>query len=136
MLDAVFCADISAMELATVKHIVDGDTLDVELAGATVRVRIFGIDTPERGQPCFSEAAAFLQRAAGSRIRMRPDVRNRDPYDRLLRYVYTPDGLSIDAASITAGYAHAWQKDGALKDDLVALEDRARLNHVGCLWGP
>jgi hypothetical protein len=48
--------------------------------------------------------------------------------------VYRPDGLSIDAVMIAAGAAHAWTRDGALRDDLVALEAEARQARTGCLW--
>ena len=47
----------------TVTHIVDGDTFDVRLAGCPldrVRIRPIGIDTPERGECYYSEAAALL----------------------------------------------------------------------------
>ena len=36
---------------------------------------------------------------------------------------------------IAAGMAHAWTRDGALRDDLVTLETDARARRAGCLWG-
>ena len=130
----VFCADPSPMERATVLDIVDGDTFDVLLAGVEERVRIFGIDTAERGEPCFREASERLRALAGGEVRLVPDVRKRDRNGRLLRYVYTPDGRSVDATLIEEGLAHAWTDDGALRDPLVVLEDQARLAGRGCLW--
>ena len=130
----VRCADPARMEHARPTHIVDGDTLDVVLDGKTERVRIFGIDTPERGEPCFREASARLGQLAGSEVRLLPDRRARDPNGRLLRYVYTPSGESIDARLIAEGLAHAWTRDGALRDALVALETQARASRTGCLW--
>ena len=42
---------------ATVTHVVDGDTVDAQLPdGNVVRVRLIGIDAPERGE-CGSERA-------------------------------------------------------------------------------
>lgn len=35
----------------TVIRVVDGDTIDVQLTSGRVRVRMNGVDTPERGQP-------------------------------------------------------------------------------------
>lgn len=133
---AVFCADIAAMGTARVLKIVDGDTLDVLLDGREERVRVFGIDTPERGQPCFRAASDRLAALAGSQVRLRPDARERDRYGRLLRYLYAPDGRSIDAAMIAEGFAHAWTDDGALRDPLVALEAHAARSRAGCLWQP
>ena len=105
--------------------IIDGDTLDVEVDGHEERVRIFGIDTAERGDLCFAEASARLSDLAAAEIRLVPDSRNRDRNGRLLRYVYTPTGRSIDAALIAEGLARAWTRDGALRDELVALEVNA-----------
>jgi micrococcal nuclease len=131
----VFCADIAGMETAIVVDIIDGDTLDVLLDGREERVRIFGIDTPERGDRCFREASDLLESLAGEEIRMQTDARTVDSNGRLLRYVYQPGGLSIDAVMIAAGAAHAWTRDGALRNDLVALEAEARDRRSGCLWG-
>ncbi|NLI08505.1 MAG: hypothetical protein GX457_15645, partial [Thermotogaceae bacterium] len=36
-------------DLATLDRVIDGDTIDVLLAGEVVRVRYIGMDTPERG---------------------------------------------------------------------------------------
>ena len=49
--------------LATVDNIVDGDTVDVNIdLGFKLynkqRIRLYGIDTPERGQPLYDEAKA------------------------------------------------------------------------------
>ncbi len=130
----MFCADTGGMERATVVDIIDGDTLDVIVDGREERVRIFGIDTPERGDRCFSEASDLLESLAGNEIRMQTDVRTVDRNGRLLRYVYQPGGTSIDAVMVAAGAAHAWTRDGALRDDLVALETETRARRVGCLW--
>jgi micrococcal nuclease len=115
--------------------IIDGDTLDVTVDGREERVRVFGIDTPERGEPCFRESSRRLGELAGSEIRLLADVRQRDSSGRLLRYVYTVDGVSIDALMVRDGMAHAWTRDGALRDALVALEAESRDAGRGCLWG-
>jgi micrococcal nuclease len=133
-LPAVFCTETRGMEHATVVKIIDGDTLDVDIAGNTQRVRIFGIDTPERGEPCFAEASSLLTSLAEHDVYLRTDVRTVDRYGRLLRYVYQPGGLSIDAVMIADGAAHAWTSDGALRDELVTLEQQTRAQHTGCLW--
>lgn len=133
----VFCADPTAMQPASVVRIVDGDTLRAIVAGVEEPVRLFGVDTPERGQPCFEEASEVLRalvESAGGEIRLLPDARNRDSYDRLLRYVYTPAGLSIDAVLIAGGFGYAWTRDGALREPLMELEARARDEARGCLW--
>jgi micrococcal nuclease len=132
--EAVFCADPAPMESARVVRVVDGDTIRVNLAGREETVRFYGIDTTERGEPCFSEASRRTAELVGPEVRLRRDVRERDRYGRLLRYVYTPTGLSIGAEMISEGLAHAWRADGALRVPLIALEEAARASATGCLW--
>ncbi|MEX0749294.1 MAG: thermonuclease family protein [Dehalococcoidia bacterium] len=125
------------MTQAAVVRIIDGDTLRAIVDGTEEPVRLFGVDTPERGKACFSEATDVLRVLVamhGGQIRLVRDARNRDPNDRLLRYVYTPTGLSIDAVLVAEGYAYAWTRDGALRDPLIDLEAIARLEKRGCLW--
>ena len=52
--------------LVDVNRIIDGDTLDTSIG----RVRFYGIDSPERGEACFSEATAATERLAGSQVRL------------------------------------------------------------------
>ena len=63
-----------------------------------------------------------------------PDARNQDRYQRLLRYIFLPDGTSVDATLVAEGFGHAWRQDGRYKGDIVKLEDDARTNDRGCLW--
>lgn len=132
--DTVFCADPSKMEDARVLRIVDGDTVHVELNGHEEIIRFYGIDTTERGEPCFEEGAQRTTQLVGQEVRLLPDARERDRYGRLLRYVYTPSGLSVDAEMVDEGMAHAWRQDGALRSPIIQLEDAARAARRGCLW--
>lgn len=127
--------DPAALVPVRVVAVVDGDTLDVRAAGTDLRVRLFGVDTPERGEPCFAEATTRLRTLAGGEVRLLADARQRDPFGRELRYVFTPDGRSLDAALIAEGLGRAWTEDGALRDVLVSLEEETRAAGRGCLWG-
>lgn len=84
---------------------VDGDTIDVE---GGVRIRLIGIDTPERGQCGFDVATATMSRlVAGKRVVLLPGARSdSDRYGRLLRYVEV-DGVDANLAMIAAGMAVA-----------------------------
>jgi micrococcal nuclease len=130
-----FCINTAHLERGSVVKIVDGDTLDVTIDGRPERVRIFGIDTAERGDRCFAEASDRLRALAADDVRLAPDARDRDRSGRLLRYVYTREGTSIDAIMVAEGLARAWTRDGALRDPLVSLEALARAERRGCLWG-
>jgi endonuclease YncB( thermonuclease family) len=46
--------------LGKVTAVVDGDTFTMEAESGKVRVRICGIDAPERGQPGYGQAAGVL----------------------------------------------------------------------------
>jgi endonuclease YncB( thermonuclease family) len=46
--------------LGKVTSVVDGDTFTMESNSGKVRVRICGIDAPERGQPGYGQAAGVL----------------------------------------------------------------------------
>jgi micrococcal nuclease len=89
-----------------VTNIVDGDTLDARsAAGVVERIRIIGIDTPERGECGFMEASAALQTLVlGKQVTLVAGARdNRDRYDRLLRYVdvgSTDAGLELIKAGL------------------------------------
>jgi micrococcal nuclease len=97
-----------------VVEVVDGDTIDVEVAGRTEHVRLIGIDTPETKDPrtpveCFgAEASARTAELLppGTEVRLVSDVEERDRYDRLLAYVYrVDDGLFVNLALAREGYA-------------------------------
>lgn len=120
---------------AEVINVIDGDTIDVRLPdGNRERVRYYGIDTPERGEPCYDEATERNEQLVGETVLLAPDARERDPFGRLLRYAFVDDGTSVEARLIAEGLGVAWRADGAFRDELVALEQEARELGVGCLW--
>ncbi len=120
--------------LVDVVKIVDGDTIDVRASQTELRVRLYGVDTPERGDRCFKEATDRTRTLAASQVQLVPDTRLQDSFKRELRYVYTASGESIDAALIREGLALAWRQDGSQRVALIALEAQARAARTGCLW--
>ncbi len=117
-------------EMTTVSGIVDGDTFESPQG----TVRLFGVDAPEIGQPCYDEATARLRRLAAASARVEQGPRARDSYGRLLYYVYTESGQSIDDTLIREGLGRAWTKDGQHAEALIVREEEGRQSHVGCLW--
>ena len=117
-------------DILRVTSIVDGDTFN-STAG---KIRLFGIDTPERGQPCFSEAKNRIAELAGSTIRVEEGPGRVDGYGRLLFYAYTAQGESIDEILVMEGLARAWTRDGQHVNILKMAEAKARENSDGCLW--
>jgi micrococcal nuclease len=96
---------------AEVLRVVDGDTIEVSVAGEEEDVRYIGVDTPESvapGQPvqCFGRrASTFNERlVAGRKVRLRFDRERRDSYGRLLAYVYAGRRM-VNAELVRRGYA-------------------------------
>jgi micrococcal nuclease len=130
---------------AVVVKVVDGDTLDLDLSGSTVRVRLLGIDTPEtvdenRPVQCFGhEASSYLAQLLprGSTVRLERDVEARDRYGRLLAYLYrVDDGLFVNAALIEGGYATTLSiaPNTMRAHDFDVLRAQAQRDKRG-LWG-
>jgi micrococcal nuclease len=123
-----------------VAHVVDGDTIDVELNGRTVRVRYIGVNTPEtthptKGQePCGPEAAeANRTLVEGQTVRLELDVQQRDRYQRLLAYVYVSD-VMVNAELVRQGYAQmaTYPPNVRYADHFRQLQQDARAAGAGC----
>jgi micrococcal nuclease len=114
-----------------VTEVIDGDTF----GSFNKTVRLYGVDTPERGEPCYDEATYRFRELASDSVRVEPGSRRTDSYGRLLYYVYTTDGQSIDEILIQEGLAQAWPEDGQHRNVLLAVEERARENQTGCWKG-
>lgn len=89
--------------------IVDGDTIDVlDTEKKQHRIRINGIDTPERGQPFGSKAKATLgDLVFGKTVTV--EVDKKDKYDRAVGRVYVA-GKDAGLAMIEAGMAWHYKK--------------------------
>jgi hypothetical protein len=89
-----------------VTNVVDGDTIDVT---GGQRVRIIGIDTPEKGHCGYGEAMANMRDLVqGKNVVLTAGARDdTDKYGRILRYVDLPDGIDAGLAQITGGFAIA-----------------------------
>jgi endonuclease YncB( thermonuclease family) len=96
----------------TVTHVVDGDTLDVRLgSGKVERIRLIGIDTPERGGCYFANATARARQLALSKpvvVRGDPTQDTRDRYGRLLAYVWIPGGKDLGYQLLAGGFAKVY----------------------------
>ncbi len=126
---------LDSLQRAELEEIIDGDTIDVRIDGRKLRVRYFGVDTPERGDRCFREATDRNEQLLGKTVLLLlPDARTEDSFGRLLRYVFLEDGTSVDATLVAEGFGWAWTQDGLYRDQIVQLEDAAEAAARGCLW--
>ncbi len=135
-----------------VTGVVDGDTLRLENGE---KVRLIGIDTPESRQNAKlkrdlkksdkdaeeliamgKKATRFTKGLALKKyVRLEFDVQKRDHYNRLLAYVYLPDGRMLNAEIVKAGYAQMLTVPPNVKyqDSFLELQQEARDNNRG-LW--
>ena len=95
-----------------VTYVVDGDTIDVRLSsGKSERVRVIGIDTPERGACWATDATAATRRLAqGRQVTLVGDATQdtRDRYGRLLAYVALPGGTDLGFQLVAGGHAKVY----------------------------
>jgi micrococcal nuclease len=97
----------------TVVKVIDGDTIDVRVGTSTTRIRLLGIDTPETKDPrkpvqCFGPEAS--RRTAellpkGTIVHLESDRETHDVFGRTLAYVHRSDGLFVNLALVTDGFA-------------------------------
>ena len=128
-----------SFQRAYVVRVIDGDTLEVnrrlERSSAGNRVRIVGIDTPERGECGWRNATiALAALASGSaRFDTNPLGDRVDRYGRALRYV-RDNRRDVGARLIQAGMAESYRRFPHPRRDLYnSLEALARVRGVG-LW--
>jgi len=135
---------------ARVTSITDGDTIRATITrtGVNERIRLIGIDTPERGVRCFDEATAFTARKTpvGSIVWLEVGIEPRDRYGRLLAYIWLapPDDrtattmldLMANAKIVHKGWAVAYpyEPNTRYANRFETFERRARAADRG-LWG-
>jgi len=133
-----------------VTRVIDGDTLDIDAPDGdqrTTRVRLWGVDTPEKARrdpprPAepFAEEATHLTRGLvqGQRVRLTLEPhRVRGNYGRLLAFVQLPDGTLLNEALLLAGLARSddrWSHRYVRRFE--SLEREAREAKIGLWAGP
>jgi endonuclease YncB( thermonuclease family) len=139
LISAIGCA---APAIPQVTRVIDGDTIEVDIAGTIYKVRYTGIDTPELDDKR-PEFCALAQKAtrynrqlvAGKNVRLEKDVSETDKYGRLLRYVYVGD-IFINAELVRQGlaWAKAYHPDTKYQNYFEEMEAKAKQDGIG-LWG-
>ena len=134
----------------TVIWIYDGDTLKIDTVG---KVRLIGIDTPEREnsqrdrylidkgisaarqRQIYQLAKEFnVKQVKDQEVTLSLDDSPRDRYGRLLAYVHLPDGRLLNRVLIEQGLAVVYRRFSFhMKEDFLAAEAEAKKNKRG-LW--
>ena len=114
----------------------DGDTVHVEPieGGNRIKIRLYGIDCPERKQPHGSIATGYVTRVALFKCVeiIEHDI---DRYGRSVSELILPDGTNLNRELVVRG--HAWVYERYCKEDFCRewqeLERKARNSKKG-LW--
>ena len=109
----------------------DGDTIEMLVNGKPLRVRLFGIDCPEKGQP-FGEKARQYTAGLCFGQTVTAVQRSRDPYGRVVADVYLADKRFLNETLVKTGYAWHYKKFSN-SPLLAAAEVKARRERKG-LW--
>ena len=129
-------------ETVPVTRVVDGDTIEVQLVGREVDVRLIGIDTPESVAPdqpveCYGRRASAYtgSRLEGEIVHLEFDIERLDRFGRTLAYVWVGDEL-FNETLVSQGYAVITTFPPNVKyvDRFLAAQREAREAGRG-LWG-
>ncbi len=111
----------------------DGDTLNIrEKRGGKQKLRLFGIDAPEKGQPFAEKARQFLSGTlSSSGISMR--THETDRYGRQVAELFLADGRSVNVMMLEAGLAFWYTRYAERRRDMQMAEAAARKARRG-IW--
>lgn len=124
----------------TVTRVIDGDTMDMEIAGQETRVRLLNIDTPETVDPnkpveCMGpEASENLKSLlkSGDKVDLKYDVEREDRYGRTLAAVYK-DGEFINRSIAANGLGVAVKFEPNVKyyQEILDAQQEAEQDDAG-----
>ena len=119
-------------EASGVKDVIDGDTFTLTDGR---KVRLIGINAPEKDQPFYEKAKEKLKSLiAGHSINLSYDVEKKDKYGRELAYVYLGDTF-VNLELVKSGVAviETIPPNVSHADEFVAAAKYARANCLG-IW--
>ena len=120
--------------MAKVVSVTDGDTIKVYTVDqGQVKIRLYGIDTPEKGQPYGKAAGKYLASLIAGAI-VEVETVTTDRYGRTVGIVWDDD-TNINQQMVQAGYAWVYRKycDRPFCSEWLELEGKARSSRIG-LW--
>ena len=88
---------------AKVVSVADGDTINVLRDGRQVKVRLYGIDCPEKDQDFGQEAKDFTSSMLAGRKKVRVEPITTDQYGRTVAMVFADD-INLNEQIVAQGY--------------------------------
>ena len=142
--------------VATILKVSDGDTVWALMNGEKVKLRLIGIDTPEKfsSKKLKREAAecqvspgyiknlgqmatAYAKRLLHKGQKVKVVIYGYGYYGRALAMIYLPDGTCYNERIVRDGYACVYERSEELPEQimekLLSLEEQARRERKG-LW--
>ena len=130
LLWAVPCPALAAPYQTKVIKVTDGDSLEVLVRGAPVRIRLSEIDCPEYDQPWGDRAKQALSQLVFLRVVTIHPV-TQDRYGRTVATVFL-EGRNVNHEMVQRGHCHVYRK--YVRDErFYGLEKEARGSRRG-LW--
>ena len=116
-------------------NVIDGDTIDVEPSegGQRVRVRLHGIDAPEKNQTGGESAKGFVFGFLYQTVEVAEQDKSPDRYGRAVAIIHFHDGDTLQAAILRAGLAWVWPRYCKNCESWQDLQGDARISRHG-LW--
>ena len=115
-------------ELKRISKVIDGDT--IKLSDGT-RVRLHGIDAPERNQPYGKKATRELDRLVGRSVYV--ETTDIDRYGRTVAVLWTSSGVNVNLEMVCRGAAWWYEKYARRDSKLRECQESARESNLG-LW--
>ena len=134
----VLCFAISLSAIAEVpsdvvqfklKRISDGDTV---VTTEDTRIRLWGIDTPERNQRYGPDATSALTEMLNNQ-KLYLETKDVDRYGRTVGVIYTADGDEINLEMVCDGHAWWYERYAKKATDYKQCQEDAQKNKRG-LW--
>ena len=120
--------------MAKVVSVTDGDTIKVyNVEQGQVKIRMYGIDTPEKAQPYGKAAGMYLASlVAGATVEVESVTTDR--YGRTVGIVWDSE-TNINQEMVRSGYAWVYRRycDKSFCEYWLALENEAKMDKIG-LW--
>ena len=125
---AALAADYSGL----VVFVLDGDIIEILHKQHPERIRLSGIDCPEKGQPYGHQAKqATAEMVFGKEVLLQ--THGRDRSGRILADVRLPDGTHVNHTLVKNGWCWWYRKFAPRNTELARLEKNARESKKG-LW--
>jgi micrococcal nuclease len=129
-----------------INKVISGQTIEIILNNQPVKVRLLGLDTPDRQQKTWAENSKqelikiltnnYQQTLKQVNINLSANLAEKDAYNRINGYIWHK-GKLINEQLIESGYAVAnlTYTDGEYDQELILAQDYARIMEKG-VWNP